>query len=52
MKVSKKKKIINHRFNGRSKSFHWNYCTGCGLVALKNERTKKAMKKPCDIDEE
>lgn len=44
------KKNVPHSFN--KKILHWFYCSGCGLVALKNDVTMKAMKKPCNSMEE
>jgi hypothetical protein len=26
---------------------NWQVCSKCGLIALKNERTRKALRKPC-----
>ena len=26
---------------------HWPYCAYCGLVALKNEPTRKELRRPC-----
>lgn len=34
-----------HTFN--AKICHWDYCTKCGLVALKNKPTAIAMAAPC-----
>ena len=30
---------------------HWPYCKHCGLVALKNDPTRKALKGPCLSEE-
>ena len=46
----KKYKIVPHEFTGRV--LHWPYCTGCGLVALKNEPTNKRMKQSCESMED
>ena len=35
-----------HNFSGRI--LNWNYCKKCGLVALKNKATKRAIRKACD----
>ena len=35
-----------HRW-GKIRGFKWEVCLRCDLVALKNEATRKAMKKPC-----
>jgi len=43
-----KYKVKNHIWNSRYKICHWLYCPGCGLVALKNEATRKRMAKPCE----
>jgi len=39
-----------HVFN--KKVCSWVYCSGCGLVALNNEATRKRMSKPCEAMEE
>ena len=36
----------NHNFT--KKICHWSYCVNCGLVALKNEATRKAQ---CEWEE-
>lgn len=36
---------LTHSFT--KKIFNWMYCSHCGLVTLRNEATKKAMKQPC-----
>jgi hypothetical protein len=38
-------KTTQHVFN--KKIVSWMYCSGCGLVALNNEATRKRMQKPC-----
>ena len=35
----------SHRMTG--KTLHWPYCVQCGLVWLKNDVTRRAMKSPC-----
>lgn len=35
-----------HRFQ-KLKNFKWMVCGRCDLVLLKNEKTEKAIKKPC-----
>jgi hypothetical protein len=32
---------------GRKMKYHWPVCRHCGLVALKNEKSRKAAIKPC-----
>ena len=44
-----KPKIIEHRFV-TYKMIPWPVCIQCGLVALKNERTEKAIRKGCIIE--
>ena len=39
------KNNVGHVFN--RKVLHWSYCSGCGLVALKNATTRDAMREPC-----
>lgn len=34
----------------RGQILHWPYCKRCGLIALKNERTARALRKPCVIE--
>lgn len=34
-----------HAMSG--KIFNWAYCVHCGLVALKNEETRKKLKRGC-----
>lgn len=31
--------------------FHWPYCARCGLLALKNEPTRRALRAPCVVYE-
>lgn len=38
-----------HKFV-RVRTFHWLVCTHCGLVALRNERTERAIKEGCIDD--
>lgn len=30
---------------------HWPYCAHCGLVALKNDVSRKKLKQPCVVEE-
>lgn len=46
----KKYKTVPHNFSGHV--FHWRYCTGCGLVTLKNESTRKRMERSCESMED
>lgn len=46
----KKFKTVPHQFSGRI--FHWLYCTGCGLVNLKNDATRKRMAMSCESMED
>jgi hypothetical protein len=43
-------KKVPHQFTKRV--FHWMYCSGCGLVNLKNESTRKRMSQPCEAMED
>ena len=36
-----------HSFNRKVK--HWNYCSGCGLVALRNPLTEWCIAKGCNF---
>jgi hypothetical protein len=38
-------RVREHNFSRRI--LHWPYCAYCGLVMLKNERSRKAAKAPC-----
>lgn len=44
------KQNVAHRFD--KKVMHWWYCSGCGLVALRNDVTRRSMSKPCISMEE
>ena len=46
----KKFKVAAHQFT--KKVFHWRYCSGCGLVNLKNESTRKRMVEGCQSMED
>ncbi len=46
----KKYKTVPHNFN--KKVFNWFYCSGCGLVTLKNESTRKRMAQTCESMED
>lgn len=39
-------KVVKHNFSGKVLSYR--YCSGCGLVNLKNEATTKRMNSPCE----
>lgn len=39
------KRTGNHNMSKRI--IHWPYCSNCGLVALKNDVTRKALKAKC-----
>lgn len=43
--MAKPAKTKDHRFENWR--FGYAKCTKCGLIALKNEATRKEMKKPC-----
>ena len=43
-------KTTKHIFN--KKIVSWVYCSGCGLVALNNDSTRKRMTKPCESMED
>lgn len=48
----KKFKIVPHRFDKKCLSGPWHYCSGCGLLALNNDVTRKSMRRPCNSMEE
>jgi hypothetical protein len=39
-----------HQFT--RKILHWPYCARCGLMALKNDVSRRAAKQPCETWEE
>jgi len=39
--------MSKHQHSFLGKIFNWSYCVKCGLLTLKNEATRKAMKAPC-----
>jgi len=47
---SKQFRTTPHQWNGKICS--WVYCTGCGLVALRNDSTRKRMQQGCESMEE
>lgn len=47
-----RKSVGQHAFKGVIKRMPWPYCTRCGLIALKNEATRRAMKQPCETWED
>lgn len=50
IKSRKMFKMVPHQFT--KKVFHWLYCSGCGLVNLKNDSTRKRMSQPCESMED
>lgn len=55
MKIKQQKvfKTVPHKFNGKmTKPCPWVYCTGCGLVLLNNDATRKRANKPCQSMED
>lgn len=42
------KQNVPHKFNKKVLNCPWWYCSGCGLVALNNDATRKAMQRPCN----
>ena len=43
-------KKVPHQFD--KKICHWLYCSGCGLVALKNDSTRRRIEQSCESMEE
>jgi hypothetical protein len=41
-----------HQMNGILKRLPWPYCTRCGLIALRNDVTRRALKEPCETWED
>ncbi len=50
VKQDKKYKTVPHQFD--RKICHWLYCSGCGLVALKNDSTQNRIKQGCNSMED
>ena len=51
--ASKVKTVIKRGPHSLTKRIcHWAYCSRCGLVALKNDVTRRALKKECVTEEE
>lgn len=40
-----------HTMSGRMKRLPWPYCLKCGLIALKNVTSRKALKAECVVEE-
>lgn len=40
-----------HRLEPLGKRCPWRWCPRCGLVVLRNEATRKALRKQCDAEE-
>lgn len=36
-----------HSMTGVLKRMPWPYCKRCGLIALRNDATRKALREPC-----
>lgn len=47
---AKKFKTVPHQFT--KKICHWLYCSGCGLVNLKNDSTRRRMALGCESMED
>lgn len=47
---SKQFSKVAHQFTKRV--FHWPYCSGCGLVLLKNESSQKRATEGCESMED
>lgn len=41
-----------HAMTGAMKRMPWPYCKRCGLLALRNEATRRALKEPCETWED
>lgn len=41
-----------HNFSGKMRRLPWPYCTRCGLLLLKNDASREAARKPCEILED
>jgi hypothetical protein len=41
-----------HSFKGVIKRMPWPYCTRCGLIALRNDATNRAMREQCETWED
>lgn len=49
MKIVKKQKFKTspHLFNGKLHCLPWYYCSGCGLILLNNDATRRRANQPC-----
>jgi hypothetical protein len=47
-----KAKISRGAHNMTGRILHWPYCKRCGIVALKNDETRRVLAKPCVILED
>ncbi len=41
-----------HQMSGVIKRMPWPYCRRCGLVALRNDATRRALKEQCETWED
>jgi hypothetical protein len=44
-------RIRAHAMTKKMKRLPWPYCAHCGLMALKNDASRREMKKPCVVEE-
>jgi len=49
--VQKKKQPKQQPHHFTQKVLHWPYCSGCGLIKLKNDTTEKAAQQPCSSED-
>ena len=47
-----KRKGTHHWYHIKGFRFPWPVCDNCGLVGLKNEATRKAIKAQCEWEED
>jgi hypothetical protein len=46
-----KRRIVKAPHAMTMKCLNWMYCSRCGLLTLKNEETRKALRAGCEKDE-
>jgi ribosomal protein S27AE len=49
---ARKRKGVHNWYTIKGFRFPWPVCSNCGLVFLKNDRTRKAAKAACEWDED
>lgn len=45
--IAKRGAVRNGPHKLTARVLHWAYCTQCGLLALRNDATRAALRRPC-----